>query len=405
VILDLMLPGQSGLQVLREIRVGKPALPVLVLTAKDSLDERVAGLDAGADDYMIKPFALAELAARLRALLRRGLPQQSVLRVADLQMDTVRRIVRRAPVQVVGWTDVRGMDPAELTGHAIRGAQQVLAQLERLRAADAAGILRDLEPGLRYEVADAMDDDRLADVIQELSEDDQQELLAHLDEARAADILEAMDPDDAADLLAELPEGIQERLLGLMEPEESAPVRRLLQYSSESAGGLMTPEPVVLTPDATIAEALARIRSPDLTPALASMVFVCRPPQATPTGRYLGCVHTQRLLREPPFELVAGALDTEMAHLSPDSALTDVTRFFASYNLVCAPVVDDEDHLLGAVTVDDVLDHLLPDNWRDEGMPAGQTDAESDGGAARATRRGAAGAALRSVTGRGGVDG
>jgi DNA-binding response OmpR family regulator len=96
VILDLMLPGQSGLQVLREIRVGKPALPVLVLTAKDSLDERVAGLDAGADDYMIKPFALAELAARLRALLRRGLPQQSVLRVADLQMDTVRRIVRRA---------------------------------------------------------------------------------------------------------------------------------------------------------------------------------------------------------------------------------------------------------------------------------------------------------------------
>ena len=99
----------------------------------------------------------------------------------------------------------------------------------------------------------------------------------------------------------------------------------------------MTPEPVVLTPDATIAEALARIRSPDLTPALASMVFVCRPPQATPTGRYLGCVHTQRLLREPPFELVAGALDTEMARLSPDAALTDVTRFFASYNLVCAP--------------------------------------------------------------------
>ena len=131
----------------------------------------------------------------------------------------------------------------------------------------------------------------------------------------------------------------------------------------------------MLTPDATIAEALARIRSPDLTPALASMVFVCRPPQATPTGRYLGCVHTQRLLREPPFELVAGALDTEMARLSPDAALTDVTRFFASYNLVCAPVVDDEDHLLGAVTVDDVLDHLLPDNWRDEGLDAGQADA------------------------------
>ena len=149
----------------------------------------------------------------------------------------------------------------------------------------------------------------------------------------------------------------------------------------------MTPEPVVLTPDATIAEALARIRSPELTPALASMVFVCRPPQATPTGRYLGCVHTQRLLREPPFELVAGALDTEMARLSPDAALTEVTRFFASYNLVCAPVVDDEDHLLGAVTVDDVLDHLLPDNWRDEGLDDRPTRGQPERTAPRARRR------------------
>ena len=182
-----------------------------------------------------------------------------------------------------------------------------------------------------------------------------------------------------------------------MEPEESAPVRRLLQYSSESAGGLMTPEPVVLTPDATIAEALARIRSPDLTPALASMVFVCRPPQATPTGRYLGCVHTQRLLREPPFELVAGALDTEMARLSPNAALTEVTRFFASYNLVCAPVVDDEDHLLGAVTVDDVLDHLLPDNWRDDGLDTGQSDADGGEVPPAGHRTGGGRAVLRSI--------
>jgi two-component system copper resistance phosphate regulon response regulator CusR len=90
-----MLPGRSGFQVLRDIRARKPSLAVLILTAKDSLDERVAGLDAGADDYMAKPFALAELSARLRALLRRGAPRESVLRVADLEMDTIRRLVRR----------------------------------------------------------------------------------------------------------------------------------------------------------------------------------------------------------------------------------------------------------------------------------------------------------------------
>jgi DNA-binding response OmpR family regulator len=94
-ILDLMLPGRSGLQVLRDLRARKAELPVLVLTARDSLDERVAGLDAGADDYMVKPFALAEVSARLRALLRRGQPREVRLRVADLELDPIKRIVTR----------------------------------------------------------------------------------------------------------------------------------------------------------------------------------------------------------------------------------------------------------------------------------------------------------------------
>ena len=96
VVLDLMLPGRSGFQVLRDIRARKATLPILILTAKDSLDARVAGLDSGADDYMVKPFALAELSARLRALLRRGTARENSLRVGDLEMDTVRRLVRRA---------------------------------------------------------------------------------------------------------------------------------------------------------------------------------------------------------------------------------------------------------------------------------------------------------------------
>ena len=96
VVLDLMLPGRSGLQVLRDIRGHKPSLPVLILTARDSVEDRVGGLDAGADDYMAKPFALAELSARLRALLRRGTPRETRLTLADLEMDTVRRTVIRA---------------------------------------------------------------------------------------------------------------------------------------------------------------------------------------------------------------------------------------------------------------------------------------------------------------------
>jgi two-component system copper resistance phosphate regulon response regulator CusR len=94
-VLDLMLPGRSGFQVLRDIRAGKAELPVLILTAKSSLEDRVTGLDNGGDDYMVKPFALAELSARLRALLRRGKPREIRLNVADLVMDIVRRTVTR----------------------------------------------------------------------------------------------------------------------------------------------------------------------------------------------------------------------------------------------------------------------------------------------------------------------
>jgi two-component system, OmpR family, response regulator MprA len=96
VILDVLMPEVDGLEVCEELRRSGSRLPVLMLTARAEVENRVAGLDAGADDYMAKPFALAELSARLRALLRRGTPRESVLRVADLEMDTIRRTVRRA---------------------------------------------------------------------------------------------------------------------------------------------------------------------------------------------------------------------------------------------------------------------------------------------------------------------
>jgi Mg/Co/Ni transporter MgtE len=360
---------------------------------------RVAGVDPGAITLATGSVSMRHFARRPRETLVVGQLLDAPVRMAESDEEVVvvdaaieptrtrdwvvgrlavrprrSRLTRRPEVRVVSWRAVTGLT---LTDR--QGTEGLLAVFETMRPADIAGTLTALPQKRRHEVVDSLADERLADVFEELAEADQRTLLAHLSPERAADVLEAMAPDDAADLLAELPDAESAALLELMEPEESEPVRRLLRYSADTAGGLMTPEPIILRPDATVAEALARVRNPDIPPALASMVFVCRPPTETPTGRYLGCAHAQRLLREAPFELVAGVLDTELETLAPEERLAGIARYFAAYNLVAGPVVDTAGHLLGAVTVDDVLDHLLPDNWRDRFAD------EHDNPAARAT--------------------
>ncbi|GAB3341634.1 CBS domain-containing protein [Micromonospora halotolerans] len=271
------------------------------------------------------------------------------------------RLARRGHLHQVEWDRVRGLG----TLGENRGTANLLAVLEDMRPADLANALQDLPDARRNEVAAALDDERLADVLGELPEHDQVEILAALDRERAADVLEEMDPDDAADLLNELPPPEQDVLLDLMEPDEATPVRQLLRYASGTAGSVMTSEPVILPPDATVAEALARIREPQLSPAVAAQVFVTRAPLTTPTGRYLGMVHFQALLREPPADLLGGVVVNDIDPLRPTTPLPEITRRMATYDLVAMPVVDRTMRLVGAVTVDDVLDHSLPRDWRD----------------------------------------
>ncbi|KJY42473.1 magnesium transporter [Streptomyces sp. NRRL B-1568] len=324
--------------------------PTETLVLGELLDRRVKLVEGG-EEVTVLDVSLTQLPARRdweidKVFVRRG--KGGALR-------------RKGETLTVEWSAVTGFSLEE---HG-QGAASLLATFEQLRPADLANVLHHLSPKRRAEVAAALDDDRLADVLEELPEDDQIEILGKLKEERAADVLEAMDPDDAADLLSELPEEEMERLLTLMQPDDAADVRRLLAYEERTAGGLMTTEPIVLRPDATVADALARVRNPDLSPALAAQVYVCRPPDETPTGKYLGTVHFQRLLRDPPFALVGSIADTDLRPLPPDTPLPAVTSYLATYNMVAAPVVDDSGSLLGAVTVDDVLDHLLPDDWRE----------------------------------------
>ena len=269
---------------------------------------------------------------------------------------------RRGASSTVTWAEISGIAINETN----QGVSHLLSTLANLRAADLASVLHDLTLKRRAEVARALDDERLADVLEAMDESSRVELLAELEGERAADVLEEMDPDDAADLLREVGQERAQALLALMEPEDAEDVQRLMHYEDYSAGGMMTTEPIVLTADSTVAEALSRVRLSEVAPGLASQVFVCRQPIETPTGRLMGIVHIQRLLREPPATLLGGILDSDIAPLSAEATLNEVASYLASYNLLAVPVVDANERLLGAVTIDDVLDHLLPENWRHE---------------------------------------
>ena len=261
----------------------------------------------------------------------------------------------------VRWKEIR--EKVATTGEA-QSATQLVASYADLLPADLANAMLDLTEQRMFEVAEELSDDRLADVLEEMPESEQVDILNQLDDDRAADVLDQMQPDDAADLIAHLSDERGEALLDLMEPEEAEDVRFLLAYAPDTAGGLMTTEPIIVSADTTVAEGLALIRRHELAPALGAAICVTLPPYEAPTGRFLGMVHFQRMLRYPPNERLGTLLDQTLEPVSVTASAAEVSRILASYNLVSVPVVDENHRLVGVVTIDDVLDYLLPDDWR-----------------------------------------
>jgi CBS domain-containing protein len=269
------------------------------------------------------------------------------------------RVLRTRGLEVIPWEDCRELfEPGPL-------AEQ-LTSLREMAPADLAHAFEALPQARRRQLAAALDDEELADLLEEMPEQDQIRLINSLDVERSADVVEEMEPDDAADLLGEMPPEQRERLLTAMQSVQAEDLRRLLRYDKSTAGGLMTSQPLVFAPDAPVAEVLARVRDPDLPATTAAQVYVCEPPMLTPTGRYLGSVGFQRLLRRAPSIPIGECIEGRV-YVRPDLPERELAARLAAYNLIGVAVCDSAGRLVGAVTVDDVLDKLLPTNWRRTG--------------------------------------
>jgi len=264
---------------------------------------------------------------------------------------------RRATFRLVDWSEVPTLfDVATEMAAAA-------ACLRDMHPSDVAAVVRALPLQQRQLLAKEMEDDRLADLLEELPENEQLSLISSLDMDRMVDVLEEMEFDDLADLLAEMPAQQRSTVLEAMDDEDADVVRQLLSWSSGTAGSLMTPEIIIMGANATVAEALAQVRDPEWLVSIAAQVFVTQPPFRPPTGRYLGVVHLQRLLREPP-STELGRIISKEPTIHPGTAEREVAEFIASYNLMALGICDDSGRLLGAITVDDVLDRMLPADWR-----------------------------------------
>jgi CBS domain-containing protein len=269
------------------------------------------------------------------------------------------RGLHRQPGSVVPWDEHKELFDSGEVGSEIAG-------LRDMHPTDLASVVGSLPPARRRQLADALQDEDLADLLQEMPEQEQIRFVAGLGVDRIADVVGQMEPDDAVDLLAEMPAAERGQLLAEMPGDRAADLRRLLSYDATTAGGLMTSQPLIVTPDAAVAEVLARIRQPTRAVTEAAQVYVCEPPAVTPTGRYLGTVGFQRLLREPPSVQVGQCIE-ESGFVRPGLPDREVATRLAAYNLVGVAVCDEAGRLVGAITVDDVLDRLLPADWRKRG--------------------------------------
>lgn len=239
-------------------------------------------------------------------------------------------------------------------------------KLAELRPADIADILEQLDADEAGAVLGRLSPAMAADTLNEVEYPLQSEILSELDPERASDLLEMLPPDDAADILADIPQQEAERLLSLMPANESQPIRDLLRYGAETAGGIMTTEVLALSQELSVEETLAYMRQNSEHLEMIYYLYI------VDTERHLiGIVSLRSLVVAEPGTRLQELMDKDVIKVQADMDQEEVAHIIAKYDLLGVPVVDSDNHLLGLITVDDVIDVIHEEQAEDFSEIAG----------------------------------
>jgi magnesium transporter len=291
--------------------------------------------------------------------------------------ETLSRVLpMKFPERTVTWNYVEPIQKVNMAEPALAGASNGAAsvgtivpqvqlnvshtKLAELHPADIADILEQLDVDEAGEMLNRLDMETAADTLNEMEAPHQSELLSELNPEHASDLLERLAPDDAADILSDMPPLEAERLLNLMPADEAQPIRELLRYGAQTAGGIMTTEVLSLPQDATVEDALHYLR---LHSEHLEMIYYL---YIVDHDKHLtGVVSLRQLVTADPSATMASLMDTDVIKVTLDTDQEEVARIIAKYDLLGVPVVDGEDHLVGLVTVDDVIDVIHEEQAED----------------------------------------
>jgi CBS domain-containing protein len=287
-------------------------------------------------------------------------------RVVGVDNTARSRLRRRLPRPLKSWVgdqaflDWTALEPFvdHVPSARLRFSHRKLANLHPAEIADLVEAASH-EEGEEIIKAVGQDRELEADVFEELDEHHQLEFIRERPDEQVAAVIARMAPDDAADLIVEIDQDRRARILALLPPTQQHQIEKLLGYNPSTAGGLMSPDCIVLAEDQPVAAALDRVRSSEIPPTTLTTVYL-----RDDEGRLSSSALIVTLLRSDTHTLLSEIAEHEPVSVHTDADLPEVARTMTDYNLVMLPVVDEHERIVGVVTVDDVLELTLPAGWR-----------------------------------------